>query len=441
MWLRLRNTARRGRSCVPARWRRIRSWRLRRAAPRLATCVIVLVPRLSDRLAEKAMASLAPSRPHARTLQCARFGRSTPPHPDSPSRRSISLLLAADLAGLAGLAADVLARVADALALVRLGLARRADLGGNLADELLVDAEDREVGRVLDFEADPGRRRDLDRVAVAQVELQLLADLRSAVSDAGDLERLAIAVGHPDDHVVDERPGQAVELLVGLLLGRARDDQAIVLAGDRHVRMQLPRQRALGALDRERAPVDRHIDARRDGDGKATNSRHRPGLPDVREDFAAQLRLARLLAGHDPLAGADDDDAEAAEDSWDVGLARVDTQARLADPLEPGDDGHFAVDVLELEPQDRGGPRLLFAHVGNEALVLEDAGDLALRARRRHDHFGVARPRRVPNARQHVRNRVGNIHRSLTSSTSSRRAARRGAHAPGSRSGTGRTAA
>src|SRR6188768_2105494 len=136
MWLRLRNTARRGRSCVPARWRRIRSWRLRRAAPRLATCVIVLVP-----------------------------------------RRSQSLLLAADLAGLAGLAADVLARVFDALALVRLGLARRADLRGNLPDQLLVDPEDREVGRVLDLEADAGRRRDLDRVAVAQVELQLLADL------------------------------------------------------------------------------------------------------------------------------------------------------------------------------------------------------------------------------------------------------------------------
>src|SRR4029079_5490264 len=33
-------------------------------------------------------------------------------------------------------------------------------------------------------------------------------------------------------------------------------------------------------------------------------------LPDEREDFAAQLRLTRLLAGHDPLARADDDDAQ-----------------------------------------------------------------------------------------------------------------------------------
>ena len=63
------------------------------------------------------------------------------------------LLLAADLAGLAGLAADLLAGVADALALVRLGLAGRADLRGDLADELLVDADDGEAGRVLDLEA------------------------------------------------------------------------------------------------------------------------------------------------------------------------------------------------------------------------------------------------------------------------------------------------
>src|SRR6186997_47931 len=75
-------------------------------------------------------------------------------------------------------------------------------------------------------------------------------------------------------------------------------------------------------------------------------------LPDEREDFAAQLRLARLLAGHDPLARADDDDAQAAEDSRDVRLARVDTQAGLADPLEARDDRHLAVDIFEGEAQD-----------------------------------------------------------------------------------------
>src|SRR3990172_12843227 len=94
MWLRLRKTASRGRAASPSRRRRIRSWRLRRAAPRLATCVIPM------------------------DLEY--------------------LLLAADLAGLAGLAADHLAGVPDALALVRLRLPAGAHLGGHLSDELPV---------------------------------------------------------------------------------------------------------------------------------------------------------------------------------------------------------------------------------------------------------------------------------------------------------------
>ena len=50
------------------------------------------------------------------------------------------------LTSLSDLAADVLAGVAHALALVRLGLAELADVGGDLADVLLVDALDRELG-------------------------------------------------------------------------------------------------------------------------------------------------------------------------------------------------------------------------------------------------------------------------------------------------------
>src|SRR6476660_1455877 len=140
-------------------------------------------------------------------------------------------------------------------------------------------------------------------------------------------------------------------------------------------------------------------------------------LPDEREDFAAQLRLTRLLAGHDPLARADDDDAQAAGDPRDVRLARVHAQAGLADPLEPGDDRDLPVDVLEGDAQVGRRAVLLLADVGDEALVLEDAGDLALGPRCGHDHFRVPCPGRVPDAREHVRDRVGDVHRSPTSST------------------------
>src|SRR3977135_1214020 len=133
MWLRLRKTARRGRDGVPSRRRRIRSWRLRRAAPRLASCVIVVVP---------------------------------------SSGLWALLLLAADLAGLAGLSTDLLPGVAHALALVGLRLACGADLGGDLADELLVDSNDRKASRIFDLERDARRRHDLDLVAVAEAQLE-----------------------------------------------------------------------------------------------------------------------------------------------------------------------------------------------------------------------------------------------------------------------------
>src|SRR6187399_2573545 len=122
------------------------------------------------------------------------------------------LLLAADLAGLAGLAADDLARIADALALVGLRLAHLSDPGGDVADQLLVDTRDRQAGGVLDLERDARGGIDLDGMAVAQAELELLAHKLGTIPHAGDLEALAVARGHAHDHVVDEGPGQAVQL-------------------------------------------------------------------------------------------------------------------------------------------------------------------------------------------------------------------------------------
>src|SRR6478672_7353562 len=231
MWLMLRNTARRGRESVPSKWRRIRSWRLRRAALRVATCVIAFVP-----------------------------------------SRWTGSLLAADLAGLAGLAADLLAGVADTLALVGLGLARGADGGRDLADQLLVDADDREAGGALDLEADALGRVDLDRVAVAQVELELAAVERGSIADARDLEALPIAVADPDHHVVDEGPREAVELLVGLLLGRAGDHDGGLLAGDGHVGVERPAEGPLGALDRDVPPVDGPVARGAHGDAEASDT-------------------------------------------------------------------------------------------------------------------------------------------------------------------------
>src|SRR4051794_16336404 len=99
------------------------------------------------------------------------------------------------------------------------------------------------------------------------------------------------------------------------------------------------------------------------------------GLPDVRQDFAAELGLAGLGAGHDALARADDDDPEATEDARDVGLAGVDPEAGLADPLETAHHRDLAIDVAQRQPEDVLGAVLLLGDLGDEALGLEDPGD------------------------------------------------------------------
>src|SRR5215217_7651172 len=114
------------------------------------------------------------------------------------------------LTSLSDLAADVLTRVAHALALVRLGLAQLADVRSDLADQLLVDALDAQPGRAVDGERDAVGGVEGDRVGVPELELQLCGALRQhAVAHADDLELLLVALGDPDDHVVDESASQA----------------------------------------------------------------------------------------------------------------------------------------------------------------------------------------------------------------------------------------
>src|SRR4249920_183872 len=93
----------------------------------------------------------------------ARRGRAAVPRTSLRTRRCRRFRLSVScftvissrlLCGLPGLAQHALAGVADALALVRLGLADLADVGGHLADELLVDARHHDAVRRGHLEGD-----------------------------------------------------------------------------------------------------------------------------------------------------------------------------------------------------------------------------------------------------------------------------------------------
>src|SRR6476469_8913862 len=105
-----RNTDRRGRAAVPRTFLRTRKWRRLRASTLWSVISVYL------------------------WISTAR--------------------VPASLRRLAGLAEDALVGVADALALVRLGLADLADVGRHLAHELLVEALDGDTGRRGDLEGD-----------------------------------------------------------------------------------------------------------------------------------------------------------------------------------------------------------------------------------------------------------------------------------------------
>ena len=205
------------------------------------------------------------------------LGRADDPGADPAAAAQARLALGDD--GHAGplpdLAGDVLAAVADALALVGLRRAALADVRGDLADQLLVDPADDDLGRLRDLELDALGRLDRDRVRVAERHLQVLALELRPVADALDLELLLEAVGDALDHVRDQAAGEAVQGAVLAAVGRARDGDRAVRLLDLHVRREALVELALGALDRDPARGDLDRDGLGQLDGLSSDSAHR----------------------------------------------------------------------------------------------------------------------------------------------------------------------
>src|SRR4029450_9433228 len=91
-------------------------------------------------------------------------------------RRSLKVLIFMALLRprLSGLLLQDFTGVTDALLLVRVRLAHLPDVGGDLADQLAVDAGDGHVRLLVDRDVDPGGDVEHDRVRVAEREHDLL---------------------------------------------------------------------------------------------------------------------------------------------------------------------------------------------------------------------------------------------------------------------------
>src|SRR3954451_12032577 len=135
--------------------------------------------------------------------------------------------------------------------------------------------------------------------------------------------------------------------------------------------------------------------------------------PNLRHDFAADASAAGLVAGHDALRRRDDGGAHAAEHLGDAGGGDVVALARTRRALQPGHDGLAVLGVLELDADQRAGVvsgRRLGLPGLDVALLLEDAGHLALELGRGDLDDVVLRTDRVADPRQVVGDRIGHRH-------------------------------
>src|SRR6185503_15775220 len=189
--------------------------------------------------------------------------------------RSISFVMVpSPLLLLTFLAEDVFAGVLHALALIGLRTTEAADLGGHLADLLLVDAGDDDFSRLGRRDGDALRDRVVDVVRVAELQVELLALHRRAIADAVDLELLLEALGHAADQIVHKRARGAPLRAGALGLGTRLDVDRSLVHRNRHVVVQNELKSAFRALHLDGLAFHVGGDAGRDGDGFFADTRH-----------------------------------------------------------------------------------------------------------------------------------------------------------------------
>lgn len=112
--------------------------------------------------------------------------------------------------GFAGFASDGFVGITNTFAFVGFRFTQGSDVGGNLADQLFVDAYDLDFVVALDGKRDAGDGLEGNRVTEAERENKVPPRSDDAVTGADQLEFLGEAVAHPDDGIVGEGAAETV---------------------------------------------------------------------------------------------------------------------------------------------------------------------------------------------------------------------------------------
>src|SRR5690625_41640 len=168
---------------------------------------------------------------------------------------------------LAGLEPDGLARVTDALAVVAVRFTGGTDVGGHLADHVLVDAGDGDLRRFGSFDRDAFRRLDRHLMRVTELQFELLAFHRSAETYTVDLQVLRVTVCHSDNGVVDQSAGQSVLGPVITVVARPADGERAVFELHLHPFGDDDVELAFRSFDLYQSGLDVKFDVAGNGDG------------------------------------------------------------------------------------------------------------------------------------------------------------------------------
>jgi len=108
-------------------------------------------------------------------------------------------------------AANFLTDVANAFAFVRLRWVEPADLGGELTDELFIDAFDLDFGIFHDRDLETGWDGVKEWVGATESKIEIRTLDGGTQADAVDFKIFDEALGDSDDHVLDEATNRAVK--------------------------------------------------------------------------------------------------------------------------------------------------------------------------------------------------------------------------------------
>jgi hypothetical protein len=154
------------------------------------------------------------------------------------------------------------------------GLSRRNNFGGDLADQLLVRAFDGQFGVFLHRHFDLGGNGIIERMGIAQRQIDLAIDDGGFEADALDFQFLDKALADALDHVIDEGAAQAVQRLGLRVFAVAADRQNGAFELGRSAGRQLKIKLALGAFHKDLLALYLNFDLRRHGHRLFSYSRH-----------------------------------------------------------------------------------------------------------------------------------------------------------------------